>query len=206
MTKVLNLYSGIGGNRKKWEGVDVTAVEIDEEIANVYKDHFPNDEIIVGDAHEYLIDNLYDYDVIWSSPPCPTHSDLRQINAGPNKQHDIVYPDMTLYEEIILLKHHFNGDYVVENVRPYYEPLIEPQEVQRHYFWSNFKINDIEIPASNIVDATIGELEEMLGFDLSGYDIKTNKKRKVLRNCVKPSLGNHVLSCRTSQQTLSELL
>lgn len=27
MIKVLNLYAGIGGNRKLWEGVEVTAVE-----------------------------------------------------------------------------------------------------------------------------------------------------------------------------------
>ena len=27
--KVLNLYCGIGGNRKLWEDVEVTAVELD---------------------------------------------------------------------------------------------------------------------------------------------------------------------------------
>jgi len=30
-TKVLNLYAGIGGNRKLWTDVDVTAVEWDED-------------------------------------------------------------------------------------------------------------------------------------------------------------------------------
>jgi len=50
--RVLNLYAGIGGNRKYWENVEVTAVEYNEEIAMIYKDHFPNDNVIVGDAHE----------------------------------------------------------------------------------------------------------------------------------------------------------
>ena len=53
MKKVLNLYAGIGGNRKLWENVDVTAVEINPNIANIYNDFFPNDKIIVDDAHQY---------------------------------------------------------------------------------------------------------------------------------------------------------
>ena len=34
------------------------------------------------------------------------------------------FPDMKLYEEIIFLEHNFKGKYVVENVIPFYEPLI----------------------------------------------------------------------------------
>ena len=30
--KVLNLYAGLGGNRKLWNGVNVVAIEIDENI------------------------------------------------------------------------------------------------------------------------------------------------------------------------------
>ena len=52
--RVLNLYAGIGGNRKYWENVEVTAIEYNEEIANVYKQLHPNDNVIVADAHEYL--------------------------------------------------------------------------------------------------------------------------------------------------------
>ena len=32
--KVLNLYAGIGGNRKLWKDVEVTAVENNKEIAH----------------------------------------------------------------------------------------------------------------------------------------------------------------------------
>ena len=48
--KILNLYAGIGGNRKLWENVSVTAIEYDAKIAEIYKDLYPNDEVIVTDA------------------------------------------------------------------------------------------------------------------------------------------------------------
>ena len=63
--KILNLYAGIGGNRKLWEGHDVTAVEFDPNIAAIYKSHFPEDEVIVGDAHEILLTSLDSFDFIW---------------------------------------------------------------------------------------------------------------------------------------------
>ena len=57
---------------------------------------------------------------------------------------------MTLYEEILFLKHHFKGKWVVENVKPYYEPLIKPQILERHCFWSNFEIADKKFVKDNI--------------------------------------------------------
>ena len=42
--RILNLYAGIGGNRKLWgDEHEVTAVEYDSEIAGIYQDFFPND-------------------------------------------------------------------------------------------------------------------------------------------------------------------
>lgn len=137
--KVLNLYAGIGGNRKLWEDVEVTAVENDPKIAAIYKDFFSRDRVVVEDAHEFLLDHLQEYDFIWSSPPCPTHSKIRYIDTirGQNKP---VYPDMKLYEEILLLKYYFSGKWCVENVNGFYKPLIKPTEINRHYFWCNFHI------------------------------------------------------------------
>ncbi len=113
--KVLNLYAGIGGNRRLWEGVEVTAVELNPEIAKIYQDFFPNDKVVVGDAHQYLLDHYKEYDFIWSSPPCPTHS---RINT--DGQRDMRYPDMTLYQQIIALSNNwYNGYWVVENVIVY---------------------------------------------------------------------------------------
>jgi DNA (cytosine-5)-methyltransferase 1 len=79
--RILNLYAGIGGNRKLWEDVDVTAVEWNEEIARVYSDNFPNDKVIVADAHQYLLDHYTEFDFIWASPPCPTHSRTKKTNT-----------------------------------------------------------------------------------------------------------------------------
>ena len=72
--KILNLYAGIGGNRKLWSDEhEITSVEYDQGIADIYHDHYPNDTVIVTDAHGYLLEHYSEYDFIWSSPPCPTH-------------------------------------------------------------------------------------------------------------------------------------
>ena len=208
-TKVLNLYAGIGGNRKLWGNVNVTAVEWDEEKAEVYQDHFPEDTVVVEDAHEYLKEHLFEgWDFIWSSPPCPTHSTLNVINQV---QHGAEYPDMNLYQELILLKLHQERegyDYCVENVQSYYEPLYKPQTRARHYFWSNFHIPEIDMEPIGISGEfpdrdshfDYDEHEEMMGYDLSDYDISKNKKGKMLRNCVPPQLGKHIFDAATKNR------
>ena len=70
--KILNLYCGIGGNRKDWDKfaeennvkIEVTAVEYNESIADAYKQFFPGDKVIVGDAHQYLLENFRDDSLI----------------------------------------------------------------------------------------------------------------------------------------------
>jgi len=189
--KILNLYSGIGGNRKLWEGVEVTAVENDPVIAKIYKDLFPEDEVIVGDAHEYLRLNHDKFDFIWSSPPCQSHSSFRHNICVRYRGTEAIYPDMSLYQEILFLKHHAKCKWVVENVKPYYKPLIEGKLLQRHLFWSNFEIPDKEFPKDNIRTAQIPQLQEKYGYDLSSYKLKN--KRQILRNCVEPELGKYIL-------------
>ena len=189
--KILNLYSGIGGNRKLWGDLDITAIEYDESIAKVYKDLFPQDNVIVCDAHEYLLDNFKKFDFIWSSPPCQTHSSFRQNICVRFRGTKPKYPDMKLYEEILFLKYNFSGGYVVENVKPYYKPLINAKLIQRHLFWSNFDIKELEVEKDNIRKAQIPDLEKKYGYDLSSYKLKN--KRQILRNCVHPLLGKHIL-------------
>jgi len=206
--KILNLYCGIGGNRKLWtpNGNDheITAIENVPEIAKIYQDFFPKDKVIVADAHQYLLEHFREFDFIWSSPPCPTHSVCSHFLKG---QGIIRYPDTSLWQEIILLKHFFKGKYCVENVVSYYEPLITPQKIGRHYFWANFFIRDIKIDyvqigtmnrqASKtaqrkaiIREAQIPELTNLHGLDLTGTKLKN--KRQILRNCVYPKLGLHI--------------
>ena len=191
--KILNLYAGIGGNRKLWgDEHDITAVEFNPEIAAVYADHFPNDTVIVGCAKEYLLNNFKDYGFIWSSPPCQTHSSFRQNICVRFRGTPPKYPDMSLYEQILFLQYNFDGKWVVENVKPYYEPLIAPTTtLQRHLFWSNFDIAQREFPKSNIRGEQIPQLQERHGFDLSSHKIKN--KRQVLRNCVEGAVGLYIL-------------
>jgi DNA (cytosine-5)-methyltransferase 1 len=190
--KILNLYAGIGGNRKLWgEKHKITAVEYDENIAAIYKDLYPNDNVIVADAHDYLLQNFKNYDFIWSSPPCPSHSSFRQNIGVRYRNVKPIYPDMKLYEEIIFLQYNFDKLWVVENVVPYYKPLIQATKLQRHMFWSNFDIKDIKIETDKIRSAQIPELQKLHKVDLSQYKIKD--KRKILRNCVHYKLGEHIL-------------
>jgi DNA (cytosine-5)-methyltransferase 1 len=193
MRKVLNLYAGLGGNRKKWEGVKVTAVEISEDIARVYKEQHPEDELIIGDAHEYLHEHYQDFDFIWSSPPCQSHS--RMVKGT---RHNVSkYPEMSLYQEIILLKEHFKGRFVVENVAPYYTPLIRPTfKIDRHYFWTNFNVFPIKHKNTKnfIMEQDPQKLKDWLGIQYEGniYHKGNHDPCNVLRNCVHPDIGLHI--------------
>ena len=194
MKKILNLYAGIGGNRKLWnDSVEVTAVEKDESIAKVYGDIFPQDNLVIGDAHQYLLDHYSEYDFIWTSPPCQSHSSFRQNIGVRYRGVKPEYPDMKLYQEIIFLQYNFSGLWVVENVAPYYTPLIQPSAVlHRHLFWSNFDITEKKFDGEVIRSAQIPDLQKHHGYDLSAYRI--SNKRQVLRNCVFPPLGLHILN------------
>ena len=196
MLKILNLYAGIGGNRKFWEDVEVTAVEHDPKIACIYKDFFPNDKMVVGDAHAYLLENFGEFDFIWSSPPCPTHS---RTNTFLHAQGCIRYPDMDLWQEIIFLKKWFKGKYCVENVISYYEPLITPQLLDRHYFWTNFFIRDFKVERNfNIANArksTRRPSKDNYNALEKHHGIKLKERNLIaLRNCVYPPLGLHILN------------
>ena len=194
--KILNLYAGIGGNRKLWgDEHEITAVEYKPEIAKIYQDFFPKDKVIVADAHQYLLDHFQEFDFIWSSPPCPTHS---RFNFLSNVQEGktIKYPDMALYQEIIYLKTWFKGKWVVENVVSYYEPLIQPILSNNHYFWSNFLFPSMpnEVRGIKRKDEEDFKREQILGIDLSGYKFSTKRMRRVvINNCVEPKLGKQIL-------------
>jgi len=207
--RVLNLYAGIGGNRKLWTDVEVTAVELDPEIAKVYKTNFPGDTVVVSDAHQYLLDHYSEFDFIWSSFPCTTHTRMN-VNFSL-----IRYPDLGLYQEILFLQSFFKGKYCVENVIPHYEPLIPAKQYNRHLFWCNFRIRttDARNPPKQIQNivaqktkrkrksydgdiVNIKSTQSHFGFDLSGIKIKT-RKDKILRNCVDPEVGLMILQCAT---------
>lgn len=192
---ILNLYAGIGGNRKLWgEEHKITAIENNEEIARVYNDLFPNDVVIITDAHSYLAKHYNEFDFIWSSPPCPSHSKVRMM-ATKAGSYDAIMPDMTLYSEIIFLQHYAKGKWVVENVVPYYTPLIKPTiKLDRHFFWSNFDISSMKFEKPNVKHNKVTGKTDRYGITLVGYKLK-HRKDQIIRNCVNPELGLHILNC-----------
>ena len=196
--KILNLFSGIGGNRKLWSKEHyITAVECDKNIAQAYSDRFPGDTVIIGDAKEYLLEHYKEFDFIWASPPCQSHGKVRKakVDCKPNKKGttNAIYPDMSLYEIIIFLQHYFKGKWIVENTSPYYKPLIEPTKIlDRHLYWCNFNISDIKIEKDYKIERV--RVSDLTDFDLSKYKNISNKQQ-VIRNQVNYKLGNHILNC-----------
>lgn len=200
--KILNLYACLGGNRYKWDEVakeagieiEVTAVELDPEAARLYKERFPNDIVIVADAHQYLLDHFKEFYFIWSSPPCPSHSRIR-ISQKNRETFEHKYPDMRLYEEIIFLQNFFNGKFVVENVKPYYEPLIKAQARGRHLYWCNFILpNDINERETIGIGQAKYEVKKLCEFhDYDFYKYKGSQPiNKMARNLVDYEAGKTI--------------
>ena len=192
--KILNLFAGIGGNRTLWgDQHEITAVEFDPDIAAIYKQRFPMDSVVVSDALEYVEQNLDFFDFIWASPVCKTHSRLNSTCQN------MRIPDMTsLYGLITFLDRFHKGKYCVENVIPYYPPLILPnQTLGRHCFWSNFLIPDQRFPQpkGTLKDLPIAELQKW-------HQITETKKREYLRNCVDYRIGAYILDCATKTKQM----
>lgn len=198
--KILNLYACLGGNRYKWgDEHEITAVEWDEELARLYQERFPNDEVIIADAHQYLLESYQDFDFIWSSPPCPTHSKARAFNP----KYKAEYPDMSLYQQIILLElvskgenPRFKGKYVIENVVPYYDPLIPAHKRGRHLYWTNFPLPNIlsnrKPPVFGNSTDELNKLCDFHDYDFRKYNGKQSKV-KIARNLVEYEAGKTIL-------------
>ena len=208
--KILNLYACLGGNRFKWDEVsdnlEITAVELDPELAKLYEERFSNDIVIVADAHEYLLNHYKEFDFIWTSPPCPTHSRLKKSQTN-NGNHKPEYPDLKLWQEILFLGHFFEGRYCVENVISYYEPMFNPKKRGRHYYWTNFNLpNDLndKVPKYSTSSNGLKRLSNYHEIDLSKYKGK-QRKDKITNNLVDYQAGKTILQmaldCYKAHQT-----
>lgn len=193
--KVLNLYACLGGNRLLWDDCEVTAIELDVNLANLYQERFPNDTVIVADAHQYLLEHYKEFDFIWSSPPCPSHSRIRfgQANSE-RKNYNPIYPDMALYQEIVFLDNYYKGKYVVENVIPFYEPLIPAKKRGRHLYWCNFNLpNELNgrPQPKGFIETGSKPNEIFHEIDLSSYKGE-QRKDKIARNLVDCEVGKTI--------------
>lgn len=195
--KILNLYACLGGNRYKWgDNHDITAVEWDEELAKLYQERFPNDKVIVADAHQYLLDHYKEFDFIWSSPPCPSHSRIN-ISQYTRENWKPRYPDMALYQEVIFLDNFYKGKYVIENVIPYYDLLIQGNKRGRHIYWTNFNLpNKLSNRKNPHICAGKNEVDAISAFH--NYDFRKYKGKqridKIARNLVDYEAGETILN------------
>lgn len=126
----------------------------------------------------------------------------RMIRSGKNRKPRL--PDLLLYEFKIWFDCNYKGKYVIENVIPYYQPVIEPTaKIGRHLFWANFPISEdfhINQPKGFINKTTVKgaeELKKWLGIHYKGnlYYNGNHNPGQVLANCVHPDLGKHIYDC-----------
>ena len=98
------------------------------------------------------------------------------------------------YQEILLLNNYFDGRYVVENVIPYYEPLIPAQKRGRHLYWCNFNLpNDLNgrPQPKGFIETGSKPNEIFHEIDLSGYKGE-QRKDKIACNLVDYEAGKTI--------------
>jgi DNA (cytosine-5)-methyltransferase 1 len=138
-----------------------------------------------------LLDHYKEFDFIWSSPPCPSHSKARYARRNTTTA---VYPDMKLYQEILFLDNWFKGKYVVENVIPYYEPLIPAKKRGRHLYWTNFNLpNELNERKSSIMESK-DEVSKWCNFHEYNFRNYKGKQsvQKIARNLVDYEAGRTI--------------
>ena len=89
----------------------------------------------------------------------------------------------------------------------YYEPLIKPRKLNRHYFWINFDVDEVDIETTGIHARTTKsvKLEKKKLQDITGFNLND---LTLLRNCVNPKLGLHIfnMAFKIKQQTITDLI
>ena len=110
------------------------------------------------------------------------------------------YSDMKLYEEILFLDNFFDGKYCVENVIPYYEPLIAAKKRGRHLYWTNFNLPTVLSERDKISGLitkddyeAIKKLCEFHDYDFFKYKGE-QRRSKMARNLVDYEAGKTIFA------------
>lgn len=204
--KLLNLYSGIGGNVYKLDRAqfEITSIENNPKVAAVYQELNPDDEIIITDALNYLKQHFKKFDIIWMSPPCQTHSKLQHSQRKRvNRSVNIIDPQ--LWQCILFGYQHLNDQsiiWIVENVEPWYNKYWNFPHVKlgRHYYYSNANFHNISTKnPGNFSKMNLAALIKFHGLPIDDNimelirSIDRQHPRVVLRNCVHPGEAAQIM-------------
>jgi DNA (cytosine-5)-methyltransferase 1 len=98
-------------------------------------------------------------------------------------------------QEIIFLEHYYKGKYTVENVIPYYEPLIPAQKRGRHLYWTNFKL-PLDIGEREFQMGGKGEVKRLCEFHAYDFYQYKGEQRidKIARNLVDYEAGKTIFN------------
>ena len=185
--KILDLFAGFGGTTRglqKWLdenniSYEYYAIDIDKQTLKVHKYWNKKSIVIQRDAYTFTKDELREYDFIWASPPCQSHSRAQVIWKRRK-------PDMRLYTLICKL-HQVGKPFIVENVVPYYKPpIMWDYKIDRHIFWTNLDLSDVRVNIKRkpIYKMSLHELAEYHGIPYKYVRIYKGDKRQALRNIV----------------------
>ena len=112
----------------------------------------------------------------------------------------------------MFLENYYGGKYCVENVIPYYEPLIPAKKIGRHLYWTNFRLpNDLGERKHSIMESKDETKKwcEFHNYDFTKYK-GTQPVQKIARNLVDYEAGKTIFNIaigiinkpKTSQECL----
>jgi len=188
--KILDLFCGLGGVAKGFQSYlrqrnikfEYYAIDVDGRILLAHKILNPDSIVIRRDAYSFTDDELKQYDFIWASPPCETHSNLNLYNR--KNLETFKKPDMRLWK-LISRFYSLGKPFVVENVKPYYGALIKPTaRVGRHFLWSNLHIKDIDFDGVKFMDIK-DDVDKLMEFHEVPKKVKFVLKYSKLRDALR---------------------
>ncbi len=209
--KILSAFCSVGIGETFWpiKEHEITGIEALPVLAEEYKKRFPNSNVLIGDAYNYISLMHDQYDVIFATPPCQSRSRLTSINS---RQHNKPEEDLRVFELIEFLEDNFAGNWIIENVISNIIPKVNPSlKIGRHHIWSNIPLRGyIKVPKPdfrfdkgtyskaglNQTKTYLSDLQNYLGVTLSKrfYIRGNHDPGQIYREGLHPILGKSLLN------------